>query len=707
MAKKVVILGGGVAGMSAAHELIERGFEVEVHERQLIAGGKARSIPVMKSEDDRGSKAKHIKALQQWVDMDGADFPPGVKRPWLPGEHGFRFFPNFYRHITDTMARTPYYDKGTCYDNLMPTTQVLVCQFDKPGIIVPERFPRSLKEFADALKTFAYTISPRDQIGFEDVEHFLSCMWRIATSCKERRDDEYERTGWWDFIGADDRSEAYQKFLAIGLTRSLVAAKANTASTKTVGDIAIQLQMGIATPEPHCNRLLNGPTNLVWIQPWLNYLESRGVVYKFDSKVTGIECQDGRIVGATVERDGKQETVTGDWFISALPIERIAPLVTPAMTAIDPALAKLKLLAENVQWMNGIQYYLTKEVELTHGHVIFIDSPWALTAVSQKQFWPDINFENWAEGKTKGLLSIDISEWDKPGMNGKTARNCTRDEIADEVWAQLKRSLNVDGQTVLRDEDMHYWFLDPDIVADPEHPSRMTNVEPLLVNRINTWRLRPNAATLIQNFFLASDYVRTYTDLATMEGANEAARRAVNGILRRSGSDAERCKIWDLHEPDILRPLRAYDYARYQAGLPWDERFSEAVQASLRSAQDTTGTTGGGEGPLAAVGPAAGEYSKPGGIVEEPAVADALRMVCPPEALYDLMASYVPGVDIPIPGAEQAETAALDVVGNSAEPSSLPGVNRVMGTSLNSKSNPKGGVAGGTAGRKVIITQKG
>ena len=46
MAKKVVILGGGVAGMSAAHELIERGFDVDVYERWSIPGGKARSIPV-------------------------------------------------------------------------------------------------------------------------------------------------------------------------------------------------------------------------------------------------------------------------------------------------------------------------------------------------------------------------------------------------------------------------------------------------------------------------------------------------------------------------------------------------------------------------------------------------------------------------------------------------------------------------------------
>ena len=38
MPTKVIILGGGVAGMSAAHELIERGFEVVVLERRRYCG---------------------------------------------------------------------------------------------------------------------------------------------------------------------------------------------------------------------------------------------------------------------------------------------------------------------------------------------------------------------------------------------------------------------------------------------------------------------------------------------------------------------------------------------------------------------------------------------------------------------------------------------------------------------------------------------
>jgi hypothetical protein len=70
--------------------------------------------------------------------------------------------------------------------------------------------------------------------------------------------------------------------------------------------------------------------------------------------------------------------------------------------------------------------------------------------------------------------------------------------------------------------------------------------------------------TAIPNLFLASDYVRTYTDLATMEAANEAARRAVNGILDASGSTARRCAVWRLQEPGVFAAARALDRVRWR-----------------------------------------------------------------------------------------------------------------------------------------------
>jgi uncharacterized protein with NAD-binding domain and iron-sulfur cluster len=133
---------------------------------------------------------------------------------------------------------------------------------------------------------------------------------------------------------------------------------------------------------------------------------------------------------------------------------------------------------------------------------------------------------------------------------GKIARTCSQETIAAEVWDQLKAALN-DGTEVLADANRLAWFLDPDIIAP--NPTEATNLDPLLVNTKGSWPRRP-AAELpeVDNLFLASDYVQTHTDLATMEGANEAARRAVNAILEASGSDAEPCEVWKLDEPGGL-----------------------------------------------------------------------------------------------------------------------------------------------------------
>ena len=574
--KKVVILGGGVAGMSAAHELVERGFEVEVFERKSIPGGKARSIDAgpstgLVSYSARAKQARH------------------ANRP-LPGEHGFRFFPGFYRHIVDTMARIPY-GAGNVADNLVDTTELRVASFDRPSYLLPSEFPHSPTDLP--LNLFAVLAVVSGQVGVspEDTAFFATKLWEFLTSCEERRLVELERINWWDFIEAGSRSSEYQKFFGNGITRSLVAAKARRASTKTIGDIFLQILFDIATPQVAADRVLNGPTNDVWIDPWLKYLQSRGVRYHFDSEVRSIRCARGQVQGATISVGNRVLEATGDYFISALPVERMAEVLSADMVAVDPSLAGLYELTEYVEWMNGIQFYLTVDIPIAKGHAIYIDSPWALTSISQPQFWQTFDLSNYGDGMVKGLLSVDISDWDVKGLNGKQARHCSRQEIALETWEQLKKSLNVGG-VVLRDEHLHSWFLDPgiddmDADNDVSTPRIVRNAEPLLVNYIDTWRLRPEAVTRIPNFFLASDYVRTFTDLATMEAANEAARRAVNGVLRAARSDAVPCQLWNLHEPEVFVPFRAHDRVRYRRGLPWGGEATDAtlsVQALARGA---------------------------------------------------------------------------------------------------------------------------
>ena len=240
--------------------------------------------------------------------------------------------------------------------------------------------------------------------------------------------------------------------------------------------------------------------------------------------------------------------------------------------------------------MNGVQFYLRRPVRMVRGHTIHIDTEWALTSISQIDVWRPGTMDRYGPQTIQCILSVDVSDWDAPAPDGRSATQHTREEVGREVWRQLKRSMNAPGQEdVLRDDDLIGWFLDSSIDRDPDHPGLLTNTEPLLVNLVDSWRLRPDAATAVPNLFLASDYVRTNTDLATMEGANEAARHAVNALLDRDGHAAPRCRIWPLHEPLALAPLREYDAVRFGLGLPWDGGLVTVAAAAVETADPVLG----------------------------------------------------------------------------------------------------------------------
>jgi 15-cis-phytoene desaturase len=246
-------------------------------------------------------------------------------------------------------------------------------------------------------------------------------------------------------------------------------------------------------------------------------------------------------------------------------VEIMGPLVSNEMKRAAPSIAHLDQL--RTAWMNGIQFFLERDVPVVHGHTIYIDSPWALTSISQRQFWRPNALGQYGDGRVGGILSIDISDWNSPGiLYGKPAMQCSAEEIKNEVWAQVKEHLNVESAQQLEDSNLLHWFLDPDI--EFPNPTHVTNLEPLLINTAGSLMYRPEAYTEIPNLFLASDYVRTYTDLASMEAANEAARRATNAILEREGSTAPRAALWRLEEPSFFEPMRVYDRLRFQLGLP-------------------------------------------------------------------------------------------------------------------------------------------
>jgi 15-cis-phytoene desaturase len=201
----VVVLGGGVGGLSAAHELAERGFAVTVYERNDCFGGKARSLPVPNSATEG--------------------------RRELPAEHGFRFFPGFYKHLPDTMRRIPYgSNPNGVADNLVIVKKWQIARAGDSELHFTVHSPRNRHDWVALMQ--ALVDASELGIPVREAMFYARRLFMLLTSSDERRLAEYESIPWWDFIDAANKSDAYRKYFATGLTRTLVAMRAASPSPR-------------------------------------------------------------------------------------------------------------------------------------------------------------------------------------------------------------------------------------------------------------------------------------------------------------------------------------------------------------------------------------------------------------------------------------------------------------------------------------------
>jgi uncharacterized protein with NAD-binding domain and iron-sulfur cluster len=674
--RKVIIVGGGVAGMSAAHELAKypKHFEVEIYERhEKYCGGKARSIDY----DANGCSAS------------------------LPAEHGFRFFPGFYVNLDATMKQIPI--PGSNKNVLNNLVHLKYYSFLFPGgkrVDVPMHLDRKLiwkmlkkifrrkKNITDAASDNIDSKKENIDITNDGYRYAARCVAQLLTSCRNRVDNEYEALNWLEFVeGYDDTSVGfgsdYQYFVAEGLTRNLVACRADIMSVRTASITLTKMIQEILSINGAADRVLNAPTNEAWLFPWKKLLLKRGVKLHNNAFVTNIFtkpiCNSEYIVcGIQVEANNGQQYftthVSPDFFpddknvlvdenadyLFAVPMEQFQKLISNnkhwyemqfqkftdnrkgnkekiirekernyIISEIDTSLQHLDELIHSLDWMNGVVFYLCCDAPVIDGHITFSKSAWAMTAISQNQFWNSYSLPTVNGKYVKTILSVVISDWHTQDENGRTAKSYdNEDELIAAAWAHVvKTEFDVFDENgnirPIQKDDMLCGYLTETIVKHPQmnqqtgfpelntdnfgrlsendlerlrdwtlqrliekRRSPLITDEPLLINKIGTWSRRPQSYTRLENLFLASDYIKTETDLATMEAANEAAKRAVNNIIDNRKEELFRQKkYWSAfwlrkvrirkYRPFfiwyVLTPLKWLDYYRYKWGMDWKD----------------------------------------------------------------------------------------------------------------------------------------
>ncbi len=126
--------------------------------------------------------------------------------------------------------------------------------------------------------------------------------------------------------------------------------------------------------------------------------------------------------------------------------------------------------------LSGVQYYFNNHIRIGRGHTYYLGSPWGLSSISQLAYWRDRPSERSA---FLGQLSVDIGSFYAPsGAEGvrRSAWNSGRQEIAEEVWAQLVRWADREFKPGTRYRDVvpspGYYHLDRNLLFDVAPPRR-------------------------------------------------------------------------------------------------------------------------------------------------------------------------------------------------------------------------------------------
>jgi uncharacterized protein with NAD-binding domain and iron-sulfur cluster len=313
-----------------------------------------------------------------------------------------------------------------------------------------------------------------------------------------------------------------------------------------------------------------GPTTECWVDPWEEHLVRQGVRFEFGTRVERLELDGGRIARAWMrDENGRRFPIEADAFVLAVPLEAAHRLVDRDLANADEELAKIARvnLDEVTAWMTGAQFFLSEDVPLCEGHLFLPSSPWSLTVISQAQFWNRgaRMMSRYGDGRLRGIVSVDISSCFTPDRDGvRLVDERSREGILERVFAQLLEAVDPAQRRAL-ERAVYAANLDHELTVDERG---VTNAGRLLVHPPGSRALRPKASSGLSNLHFAADYVLTSMDLASMEGANEAGRRAARAVLERAGMDASKVRLFAYDEVDRLTPLRALDAVLYSQGVP-------------------------------------------------------------------------------------------------------------------------------------------
>ncbi len=495
--KKVVIVGAGISGLTVAHELVEKGFEVEVYEKGSVAGGMARSTRTAKG---------------------------------VPSEHSWRGYGPFYYNAFEIMSRIPI---GQKLIDVVKNERTIITykgqRYDitefvpkHPGGSIINRLVRSHEPLEKVWKDSNVEWHMKNPYVLK-----LLDKYKIGNSVEPDVTDNLAQSGIDFKLLSNSREETNinifdYPYLAYLFVKYALVNKRRNNSTRLI-DVVWPLQESsrdyllefISGPGwgfdkntisvnhfaffvyqslysgNHPWQVMNQPTSEAWIDPWVEHLKKLGVTFHFSAKMKSFS-PEGVMIDDTL--------VKGDEYVIAVP-------------------PKIDVPHDQISFRFGFR----KKISFEKHNIAFVllDSEYNITFYPQDESWsPDVK------------LGPVASLWSGTVIDGKNAVKLRPKELLAEIKRQFLQSKYI--RDIISEEDIVYEEIFEDWYWS-ESKGRLVSRNPKWVNQID--EVRELNTTEHPNVWKAGAHTKTTIDIWSMESAVESGKLASNLILEKYNLD--------------------------------------------------------------------------------------------------------------------------------------------------------------------------
>jgi protoporphyrinogen oxidase len=333
--RSVDVIGAGLAGITAAIRLAERGASVTIHESDRRLGGKAGSITLGGTKEDHGYHVFPMWYVNAWALIREL----GIESHFEDAIHFHHLnkgaFPSVH---TVANIQSPRWAWRNLRSGVLP---------------FPEAFLFAYAILDLAAQPYRY----RSQLDQVTVTGFLRSR----------------------FYRTEGIGELFHQFILKGLS-----VPSYLVSAMTVRNV---MRYWLRRPEP-MQRILKGNMEDSFIAPLAARLCALGCVVKTRRTLRRITAHGGRVTHLEFEEeDGSALTIQPENVVLALSLKQVVALLNQELFAAAPKLAELKRLSACP--MAALSVYFRRKIpEIPNGHVN-MNSRFGLSFIDVSQVWPD------------------------------------------------------------------------------------------------------------------------------------------------------------------------------------------------------------------------------------------------------------------------------------------------------------------------------